>query len=1385
MAVKTYCDYFDIDEKYFPCIDASAINSGAPWKTTYPHETFIELLTKTEKMLSGTNNRSIWIHGAYGTGKSQCAYALQKILEVPEAELRAYWNTYEPLKKHGALLEKYIGHKNNGILSTFRYASGTISSPRKLFLAVQETIKNALTSRHIEYKGENTLKECVISWLRDEIHRGIMDALLRRPEWMSKFEQTNSAEIIRALESGDASSLMDNIFELADKEGITAFDITADSLRAWILDIIKQNHIKIVLIWDEFSDYFRQNATSLGEFQKIVSLCQECPFYFIIVTHPLTSLQSGYDSGNRTNAWSVVQQRFEKVEIAMPNNIAFELIGQAFQIKQAAREEYGEMIRDLERDVSEVSQVIARVADIQDLNIIRRILPIHPMAAYILKNIAESFKSNQRSMFDFIKTPRDANIKAFQWFIQNTSPISDRPYLTVDMLWDFFYVHDKEALSPSVRSILDTFARYSELTKKEQIVLKTILIMEAIGQHLGGGVDILKPTPQNLSYAFAGECITNLDNECKTLAIALCKKGILSVASKCNNQDVYSVAVRAGDSDKLEKYTEELTQMMTAEKLVTACENIGGAVSLSPALKLRFAKEGKDYLPVVTIETFKKQIELLKKNQTSWKFRAVLALAKDEREAQCFRERIREAISDPNNKDIIVVDALSMPLGLEAFKLYIQYASFAKYYAHSDKQQSAINDRSAKDVLERDWRNRIHDGHFIVFTSSNPQGERAANVNGVCAILQSIVLNKFNYLSDFAKGLSETQLRLTASPMKNVQYGIEEKSEGVIKGCEKVLDQAWKNPEYWKNPALKDNKISIIKNELEGWIAKSFKATGKISIEEIYDKLERKFGFSTSNLTAFITGFLLKEYSGSPYSAMDEGGHMESMTPNKLAEMVANYISKKATKTTYIVSLTDEERSFYALTSSSFDIPQESCSSPQQVGSRVCNKLRDLGFPVWCLKDIDTTGAYPYVDLYIKLIQSDGKEAHDIATQIGKLAMNCPQAAENLRHLLTLDHCQKGMMLFLQSFEQGKLISLSEQIGASDLLLRDIRNIFSITYSALWSQETGEDEIRKLITEYEIVKATNTLLNVSARTKAEAIEKWQEMLSFTHYSWESIKSKHPQFETFFALLYRMAKHQEILPDQMKILNAELSAHFVEIQEMIRNPQRIFRELYAPYLEGLSESDGEAVYKTIRDEMFTASATKSNQIVKRAVQEYQKSQIRTQLFELWYEKSGEKTPKSWSERYQTPILCCVPQKDYTAAKKAFNTINNNISNDLDIEESLAFIKHADFWNDLNSKDYRDQCFKKHILGDYANLLPDIEKVRDKLSQTGISANEYNDNPEIRQQIETMAKSEYQSGGSDQVVEFIKNMSNDALKQWLTDIVKKDMGLGLKIMTNQEI
>ncbi len=1382
-----YCEYFDVNEKYFPCIDESAINSGAAWDTTYPHQTFIDLLNRAEKMLSGNTNRSIWIHGAYGTGKSQCAYTLKKLLEVPETEVRNYWDKFEPLKKNHVLLEKLIGHKAQGIVTAYRYASGSISTPQQLFFAVQESIKKGLEANEVSYKGENSLKESVIAWLEDPIHNQFMDALLQKPKWRSTFSQSSADEIINTLKkSSDVSSLMDDIFSLAAEEGITALNLSADSLRKWIIDIIDKNNIKLVLIWDEFSDYFRQNSTSLGEFQKIVSICQEKPFYFVIVTHPLSSLAKEYDSRDKTNPWSVVQQRFDKVEITLPDNIAFELIGHAFSVKPAAKANWKRMTEDLNSYVTNARKAVIKAANINEQNVMRDILPIHPIAALVLKNIASAFQSNQRSMFDFIKTPKDMDVNAFQWFIQNTSPLSDRPFLTVDMLWDFFYEKGKDYLSSDIRLILDTFQQQAQLNDKEKIVLKTVLIMQSIDQRLGGALPILKPTDQNLSYAFEGDT-GELESSCKSIAKALVNKGILIENPIANGKKVYSAAVLAGDGAKIEAFKKEIREKQgTTAKLVSEGAAVATALSLPPALKLRYALEldsGK--LPVVTMSDFKKVMDVLKSKDVDWHFYAVLALAKTDEEAQSFRTLIKKIIADPAYKNIAVIDALSTPIGLEAFEQYVDYSAMSMYYSGNNGQQSKENAKKAKDVLERDWKDQIHNGQFIVFTYANQDGEKAAGAGAVHTIMQTIVLKRFKHVQDFTKGLSETQLKLTTpKPVAKYGMGVME-IKGLISGCEKsVLGKFWSKKEYWKDEELAGEHIVIIKKSVDKMIDDAFKSSGKISIGEIYDYLETTYGFSVCNLSAFITGFLLKEYSSEPYRSMDAEGHRDSMTPDKLSEMIGNYIGKNP-KATYIVNLTPEEKAFYELTENAWNITANTCSSPQQAGTLVLAKMRDLSYPVWCLEDMDTAGVFDLVKLYIKLVQSKGDKAHDVANEIGKIAIQRPSSAQNLKALLTLDNCKKGMHIFLERFENGKLLNVAKEINAEDSVLSDIKKLFDVQYSALWIGSTGEDEIRKLITEYEVVKSTNIFLNVNVRSKEAAFKAWRETLKFIGFSCESIRAKKPALDKFFYNLLRIANYEDMLPDNMKSFLDEMTNHNAEIRNVLGNTLAVFIDIYAPYLEGFTDTECEEIKNSITSEMFTISSTASNAIVKKAAEDYRKNQVKSQLYKLWSDKSGgSKNPRVWSEKYRTPILCCVNASLYAEAKKAFATLNSSTQSEADIKEALAFIKEADFFDEIASADYRDKCFAKRIIGDYTSLISDIDAVRDTLESTGISAYEWNDNPTIMSKVSSMAAAEYNAGGSDKVVDIIEGMNDAELKKWLTDIVRKDMGLGVKIIINRE-
>ena len=1152
-------------------------------------------------------------------------------------------------------------------MTAYRYASGMINSPRDLFLAVQETLKASLVAANL-YAGENTLKESVIAWIDEPSHKLFFDALLKKPEWAALFSQSSAEEVLNALrKGGEVKTLMDNIFRLADKEGITALNIDADRLIAWLTDIIDHNNVKVVFIWDEFSDYFKNNRETLSEFQKLAELVNLKPFYFIVVTHESGQLFTAADT-----TWTKVRDRFIRVQIALPDNIAFNLIGHAFNVKPAARPQWDSLADDLNDRVKNSRSKVMAAAKIDNPQVMKDIMPLHPMAALLLKNIAEAFKSNQRSMFDFIKSSNTDDVKAFQWFIERTGPFDDHPLLTVDMLWNFFYEKGRDNLTSGIRLILDTFPQQQNLREDEKAVLKAILSMQAIDQRLGGTIDLFKTTEQNLSYVFEG--IPNLEGtKSANLAKGLKEKGILVSTPISGGRYAYAAAVLAGDQAKIDNHKKDIRQNSTTSKLVTE----GGlftVLSLSPALRLRFESEpGTGKIKPVTTADFTRTINDLRDRATGWNFHAVIAFAKDDAETAIFRKTLRTAVADKQYENIVFIDALSTPLGSEAFEQYVDFSAMAMYYQGSNHTSSRESSDKAKRVLDQDWKNRIYNGQFIVYTYANQEGEKLGNGQGVASVLQTIVTTKFPCVFDFAKNLTESQLKITPAMKQSAKAGISQATSGVVGGVEKhVLPKVWKIDRYWENPTIASLPISKIKVEVDKRIKDAFACDGQISIGEIYGFLEETYGFAPCNLSSFIAGFLLKEYGSEPFRYSDSSGGHEQMTQDKLAEMIGNYIGKSA-KPTYIVKMTADEMAFYELTEKAWRIPANSCSSAGQAAIAVSTKMRGLNLPVWCLEEVDAIGIFDVVQKYIELVQKEGNEAHKKAVEIGKTASAKPSIADSMSTLLTSENCQKGMREYLRSFEDGKVMELATAIGAESNVLADIRRLFGVKHSCLWDKQTGEDEIRKLLTEYSVVKESNTILNAAAHSLTEAYKEWRERLKFIGISCEALRAKYPALAKVLDTLLRICKQEDILPEKLKALDTELVAHGAEIQELLNNDRRIFTEVYGPYLEELSDNDIADVKSKLQTGLFELPKTDCNVKVRAAAEEFRKNQLKLQLFRLWKDKAGTKNPREWSSRYRTPILCCVSEAEYDKAKKAFDTLNRNWGMDSEIKSALAFLE----------------------------------------------------------------------------------------------------------------
>ena len=459
MGFDIYGLYFDIDPDYFPAVNEAVINNNPDmWKKYYPHATFIKLVKDTVNVLRKEQKRSIWVEGAYGTGKSHAVLTLKKLLDASEEETKEY---FEKFQMDNDLFNKLQGAKNSGeILTVHRYGSSSIRGDHNLVFAIQESIEKAFKDKGIENKGNSALKGAIIKWLEDSANKNYFNSLVTG-EYSNLFGGDNADDILEKLNtlSGDALiALMDKIFKVADERQIKVLSLDTTGLVAWIKEIIKANNLKaIVFIWDEFTEFFNNNTRSLTGFQEIAEISETDPFYLIIVTHKSAGL---FDDADKDK--SKILDRFIKPTciIELPENMAFQLMGAAMEKNQdeAVLDDWEMTVDDLYDRTYDSRKIVKASANISDKEL-KDILPIHPYTALLLKHISSAFDSNQRSMFDFIKNDRGDEIKGFQWFIDNYGPDDDNPLLTIDMLWEFFYEKGKEYLSHDIRSILDCYSR--------------------------------------------------------------------------------------------------------------------------------------------------------------------------------------------------------------------------------------------------------------------------------------------------------------------------------------------------------------------------------------------------------------------------------------------------------------------------------------------------------------------------------------------------------------------------------------------------------------------------------------------------------------------------------------------------------------------------------------------------------------------------------------------------------------------------------------------------------------------------------------------------------------------------------------------------------------
>lgn len=1398
MPLDIYRHYFDIDPDYFPAVNEAVINSNPDmWRKYFPHATFIKLVKDTVSVLRKEQKRSIWVEGAYGTGKSHAVLTLKKLLDATEDETRDYFQKFQ---MDNDLFNKLQGAKNSGqILTVHRYGSSSIRGDHNLVFAIQESIEKALKEKGIDNKGNSALKGAISKWLSDTANKSYFDSLVTG-EYASLFGGDNADDIIEKLNSlsGDALiALMDKIFKVADERQIKVLSLDTTGLANWIKEIIKANNLKaIVFIWDEFTEFFNNNTRSLTGFQEIAEISETDPFYMIIVTHKSAGL---FDDADKDK--SKILDRFIKPTciIELPENMAFQLMGAAMEKNsdEAVLEDWEMTVEDLYDRTHDSRKIVKSSANISDKEL-KDILPIHPYTALLLKHISSAFDSNQRSMFDFIKNDRGDEIKGFQWFIDNYGPDDDNPLLTIDMLWEFFYDKGKEYLSHDIRSILDCYSRAAtkQLDNNEKRVLKTVLLLQAISQKVGDSVELFIPNEKNINNAFEG---SDMDGGAAGRCTEkLVRDEVLYKKPLGGGKFQYSALVNVGDMAAIDKFKEEVKRKTTSSLINEG--QLPEAVSLGGALKLRYE------MRYVSASDFDSTIKLLRNQESSFtnKIIAVVCFAKDDSESVVVGKKIRDALQD-GTYNMTFIDASTTPLGKDGYEQYCDNMAQSMYYQGKDNNQARQFETNAKDALKK-WKNRIASGEFIVYTADQKDGKRATTLEMLYSELFDIDKKKYRNCLEGEYTVTDS-MYMPSSLKQGVACGAKQEVAGAFKSgnpatkLERAIGDAWNyEGKYWEDmPHL---LISKIKTSVETMIQKAFNDGGRISIATIYDELKEKpFGFMPCNLTAFVIGFVLKEYVDGSYSWSD-GLTNDVLNINKLQEMVDEVIKLQITpnpryKDKYIVAMTEDEKAFNEATSEAFGIPKNQCTSVEQTRERIRGKMKEYTFPIWTLKSIlsyESTKTDKYVlaqiiDYYCGIANSNNMGTrqttdNDIAYTIGRLCIENKDAAIDLKALLNKEKCTDGMKEYLKEFEGGELVTLSAEINDGGQYINVLRKKFDADAANwVWNVETAQQKIREVILEYKIICESNKVISKCVSFE-NMVREWCDKCQYIRISYPAAKNYLDGFGVFLEALHNVKKSGVILDSQKQKFHDLLVAHSDDFRSFYTNQVDVFKKVCEFYLEGFSDEEIREIYNNIPAGSLIKEKAEYFNIVNGKVEEYKRNSKSAKLKRMWKERTNTENPREWSRKYKMPILCMVDDKDIQTARAAFGAVNQHHPDEASIDKAIAYFTNATFFSKLEDEVARNQAFITSIIKGYDVMLTNIEEVKQYLDSR-ITAEPYDwfGLPEVSKKLEQMAEAKYNQGGCDKALEKIDKMELEDVKRYLKDLIKDNMIVGMEIIKDK--
>jgi hypothetical protein len=1352
--MRLYSEYIEIDPNFIDIFTEEADqNYPSLWTNFIPHQSFKEIFSKLIESLErgkAIDKKSIWIQGSYGTGKTYTSFFLKHLLEDDISKIEDYISQYPELTDYWIRLKSL--REQGDYIIIYKSGSSHVDSANKLLVEIQQSIKKGLLKKGYVDCSDPTIFDFILNKLENP--DSTFDWKKAFIKYKEKFIQFNSPQdVVAALHSSDIDlDLIDRLKEVLENENIFYIG-DVETVKEWIKQIILKNNLQgILIIWDEFSDFFSVNQ-STDVIQELAHLTTETPFYLFLITHKTSELIFRDDKITQYK----INQRFHLFHFKMEPITAYQLMRSLIKINLDLKEEWEslkeETWKNVESSIGTIYDDKVKKKDFKEL------IPIHPYSAFILAKIADQLSSAQRTLFKFFKKPDSFS---FYEFIK-THPKDNTFLMSLDYIWDYFLQGNQFEMSATKFQDIYSYY-YSRIdnikNKEEQSIFKAILLLYGLSI-LTPGDPKLRPSKKNIFMAYSGVYSTDV-----------IKSNIESLKTNDYIREIpaghdyeYTIQIRSIDEKRLNEIKKTLfpfkkeiiTPGEIGKKLISTLQ-LG---STSTALRIK--------TDIISFEDFKDLKDKKSTKLLPYQIQINFIIPFDSSQLS----DLEKLISDIPNEDRCSNLVVQYPFEQWRWEKWEDYNANLKYYKENHDTKNEIYYQVELDRLISDYLENIKTSGFLIH--DKPHNRRISGKSGYEIFINELIGTVFIYGPEKISQINTLFGKQIGPEAIRIGIGLKENPKNPYKDLMETL---------LKSPILLEVEVALKK------IKELFSKNPDICLNEIWDELQSPpFGYSPVPICGVLFGFIMREYSSGDYYFRD-GVNSFHVSPNSMVDYI-HEIMKGGKNEIFISKRTIESEEFCNQIQLLFGFPKGKIQDPifafQEIGKYLKN---NVGYPLWALihtfsKEKENEVPLLTISELDSSVKSTFQKNTEFLSSNKLIELNelLKQSFPDLILRLKISNFEDGMKKFIQEINP-EIIDLLPKLkfDFSDLMnnLKDL--MMEEIY--LWDESKVKLQITKLYPQLNMVYGISLFTGTAQKDLNKAkndfkayYQKNSKLPLFVIADNRELETKKSLLDLNLFLNDENNNFDEDLPQFLILNNKEIS---LLIKDQIA-PIKTW--IFNNFNEDLDIEDVKKILSDINNLSNIENKDEFNEIIIQSLSKLQKRKNGRVLSEIWKNITSSSSPLEWSKHNKLPIQWIIEGEEF---QKIFECINKPSEHKIEeLESAISYLtRNKQKLNILNDEKEINKKFLFIVAEGYQYLFSsenEINSFKESLiKKVKLEVNVWPTQLSYVKEISKKLIEEIYSKNKLQIIsQKLASMTETQLRNMLKDLIKNPR-IGLEIL-----